>query len=87
MARLLHAHGIVMRSARDGARGPRRAATTAPTILLVSDVIRQNGQQVSFLAEHVVDVPLVARHRRPRNGAAEVDATSSAPVPALAEPV
>ena len=26
--------------------------------LLVSDVIRQNEQQVWFLAEHVVDVPL-----------------------------
>ena len=41
---------------------PRRAAESGDDgthDLLVSDVIRQNEQQVWFLAEHVVDVPLV----------------------------
>ena len=28
--------------------------------LIVSDIIRSNEQQVWFVAEHVVDVPLVA---------------------------
>ena len=27
--------------------------------MLVSDIIRQNEQQAWFLAEHVIDVPLV----------------------------
>jgi starvation-inducible DNA-binding protein len=59
IARLLHAHEIVIKEARAMARRAGESGDDGTNDLLVSDVIRQNEQQVWFLAEHVVDVPLV----------------------------
>jgi starvation-inducible DNA-binding protein len=59
IARLLHAHEIVIKEARAMARRAAETGDDGTNDLLVSDVIRQNEQQVWFLAEHVVDVPLV----------------------------
>jgi len=59
IARLLHAHEIVIKEARTMARRAAEKGDDGTNDLLVSDVIRQNEQQVWFLAEHVVDVPLV----------------------------
>ena len=59
IARLLHAHEIVIKEARAMARRAAESGDDGTNDLLVSDVIRQNEQQVWFLAEHVVDVPLV----------------------------
>ena len=59
IARLLHAHEIVIKEARAMARRAAETGDDGTSDLLVSDVIRQNEQQVWFLAEHVVDVPLV----------------------------
>jgi len=59
IARLLHAHEIVIKEARAMARRAAEKGDDGTNDLLVSDVIRQNEQQVWFLAEHVVDVPLV----------------------------
>jgi starvation-inducible DNA-binding protein len=59
ISRLLHAHEIVLKEARAMARRATEAGDDGTNDLLVSDVIRRNELQVWFVAEHVVDTPLV----------------------------
>src|SRR3954463_8814673 len=59
ISRLLHAHEIVLKEARTMARRAAEAGDDGTNDLLVSNVIRSNELQVWFVAEHVVDVPLV----------------------------
>ncbi|HEY7288714.1 MAG TPA: DNA starvation/stationary phase protection protein [Vicinamibacterales bacterium] len=59
ISRLLHAHEIVLKEARAMARRAADAGDDGTNDLLVSDVVRRNELQVWFLAEHVVDQPLV----------------------------
>ena len=59
VSRLLHAHEIVLREARTMARRAAEAGDDGTNDLLVSDVFRSNELQVWFVAEHVVDMPLV----------------------------
>ena len=59
ISRLLHAHEIVIKEARAMARRAAEAGDDGTNDLLVSDVIRRNELQVWFVAEHVVDTPLV----------------------------
>src|SRR3989475_2683087 len=59
ISRLLHAHEIVIEEARAMARRAAEAGDDGTNDLLVSEVIRRNEQQAWFLAEHVIDVPLV----------------------------
>jgi starvation-inducible DNA-binding protein len=59
ISRLLHAHEIVLKEARTMARRATEAGDDGTNDLLVSDVIRSNELQVWFIAEHVIDVPLV----------------------------
>lgn len=59
ISRLLHAHEIIVKEARTMARLAAASGDDGTNDLLVSSVIRQNEAQVWFLAEHVVDVPLV----------------------------
>src|SRR5437667_428775 len=59
VSRLLHAHEIVLEEARAMARRAADAGDDGTNDLLVSDVIRRNELQVWFVAEHVVDAPLV----------------------------
>jgi starvation-inducible DNA-binding protein len=59
IARLLHAHEIVIKEARAMARTAAAAGDDGTNDLLVSEVIRTNELQAWFLAEHVIDVPLV----------------------------
>ena len=59
ISRLLHAHEIVLLEARSMARQATTAGDDGTNDLLVSNVIRTNELQAWFLAEHVVDVPLV----------------------------
>jgi len=59
ISRLLHAHEIVLKEARTMARLAAEGGDDGTNDLLVSDVIRRNELQVWFLAEHVVDSPLV----------------------------
>ncbi|HVZ23329.1 MAG TPA: DNA starvation/stationary phase protection protein [Vicinamibacterales bacterium] len=59
ISRLLHAHEIVLEEARAMARQAARDGDDGTNDLLISDVIRTNELQVWFVAEHVVDVPLV----------------------------
>jgi len=59
ISRLLHAHEIVIKEARAMARRAGESGDDGTNDLLVSEVIRRNEQQAWFLAEHVVDVPIV----------------------------
>jgi starvation-inducible DNA-binding protein len=59
ISRLLHAHEIVLKEARTMARQATDDGDDGTNDLLVSNVIRTNEAQVWFVAEHVVDEPLV----------------------------
>src|SRR5467141_4563147 len=59
VSRLLHAHEIVLKEARAMARRAAEGGDDGTNDLIVSDVIRHNELQVWFVAEHVVDMPLV----------------------------
>jgi len=59
ISRLLHAHEIVLKEARAMAGRAAEGGDDGTNDLLVSDVIRRNELQVWFVAEHVVDAPLV----------------------------
>jgi starvation-inducible DNA-binding protein len=59
ISRLLHAHEIVLKEARTMARQAAQEGDDGTNDLLVSNVIRTNEMQVWFVAEHVVDGPLV----------------------------
>lgn len=59
ISRLLEAHEIILKEARTMAKQAGDSGDDGTNDLLVSDVIRTNELQVWFLAEHLVDVPLV----------------------------
>jgi starvation-inducible DNA-binding protein len=59
ISRLLHAHEIVLKEARAMARQAADSGDDGTNDLMVSNVIRTNEMQVWFVAEHVVDGPLV----------------------------
>jgi starvation-inducible DNA-binding protein len=59
ISRLLHAHEIILKEARTMARQAANDGDDGTNDMIVSDVIRRNELQVWFVAEHVVDVPLV----------------------------
>ena len=59
ISRLLHAHEIVLEEARAMARNAADSGDDGTNDLLVSEVVRRNELQVWFLAEHVVDVPVM----------------------------
>ena len=59
ISRLLEAHEIILKEARAMARRATEKGDDGTNDLLVSDVIRTNEMQVWFVAEHVVDAPLV----------------------------
>jgi starvation-inducible DNA-binding protein len=59
LSRLLHAHEIVLEEARAMARKAAEEGDDGTNDLLVSNIIRTNEMQVWFVAEHLVDGPLV----------------------------
>jgi starvation-inducible DNA-binding protein len=59
ISRLLHAHEIVIREARTMAKIAADKGDDGTNDLLISDVLRTNELQSWFIAEHVVDVPVV----------------------------
>jgi len=60
ISRLLHAHEIILKEARTMAKQASERGDDGTNDLIVSDIVRSNEQQVWFVAEHVVDVPVVA---------------------------
>src|SRR6516164_5844774 len=59
ISRLLHAHEIVLKEARAMAKRAAEAGDDGTNDLIVSEVIRTNELQVWFVAEHVVNAPIV----------------------------
>lgn len=59
IARLLAAHETVLRAARAAAAKCSAEGDEGSNDLLVSSVVRTNEMQVWFVAEHLVDTPLV----------------------------
>jgi starvation-inducible DNA-binding protein len=59
LSRLLEAHELIIREVREAARQAAAAGDDGTNDLLVSDVLRTHEMQVWFLAEHLVDIPLV----------------------------
>ena len=59
ISRLLHAHELIIREARSMARIADEKGDDGTNDLLVSDVVRTNELQSWFIAEHVVDAPVV----------------------------
>lgn len=59
ISRLLEAHELVIKQVRDAAEAASEAGDDGTNDLLVSDVLRTNELQVWFLAEHLVDAPVV----------------------------
>jgi starvation-inducible DNA-binding protein len=59
LSRLLEAHELILIEAHTMAKQATEAGDDGTNDLLVSDVIRTNELQVWFLAEHLVDVPVV----------------------------
>lgn len=67
ISRLLHAHEIVLKEARTMARLAAENGDDGTNDLIVSNVIRSNELEVWFVAEHLVDTPLVRANGRSGN--------------------
>jgi starvation-inducible DNA-binding protein len=59
ISRLLEAHEIIIREVREAIDKTEQNSDWGSNDLLMSDVLRTNELQVWFVAEHVVDTPLV----------------------------
>ena len=59
ISRLLAAHELILKEARKAADDATDAGDDGTNDLLISDVVRTNELQTWFVAEHVVDTPLV----------------------------
>jgi starvation-inducible DNA-binding protein len=59
ISRLLHAHEVILEEARTMARNAAARGDDGTNDLIVSDVVRTNELQAWFVAEHVVDTPVV----------------------------
>jgi starvation-inducible DNA-binding protein len=59
ISRLLHAHETILKKAHALAEKAADNGDDGTNDLLISDVIRRHEMQVWFLAEHVVDAPVV----------------------------
>src|ERR1700740_2773224 len=70
ISRLVHAHEIVLKGARAMARRAAEAGDDGTNDLIVSDVIRRNELQVWFIAEHVVNAPIMEGSGRSGGGQA-----------------
>ena len=64
ISRLLEAHELILKEARTMARQADEGGDDGTNDLLISNVIRTNELQVWFLAEHLVDVPVVRADQR-----------------------
>jgi starvation-inducible DNA-binding protein len=58
LARLLEAHELILRYARDAAEAAADAGDSGTDDLLVSEVVRTNELQVWFIAEHLAETNL-----------------------------
>ncbi len=59
ISRLLEAHELILKEARDYAAAATKAGDDGTNDLMVSNVIRTNEAQAWFISEHLVNLPLV----------------------------
>lgn len=59
ISRLLEAHELILKQAHEAAEKADKAGDDGTNDLLISNVIRTNELEVWFLAEHLVDLPIV----------------------------
>lgn len=59
ISRLLEAHALILKDARDLARKAADLGDDGTNDILVSNIIRTNEFQVWFISEHLVEMPLV----------------------------
>lgn len=59
LSRLLEAHEIVLEKTRDAIARTASSSDDGTNDLLISHVLNRNESQVWFIAEHLVDVPVV----------------------------
>lgn len=59
LSRLLEAHELIIAEAREAAAKAQEMGDDGTNDLLISDVLRSNELQSWFIAEHLVDTPLV----------------------------
>ncbi|MFT4111743.1 Dps family protein [Silvibacterium sp.] len=59
ISRLLEAHALILKDARELAKKASDLGDDGSNDLLISDVVRTNEMQVWFLSEHLVEMPLV----------------------------
>ena len=59
ISRLLEAHEIILKDARQGAKEADEAEDDGTNDLLVSNIIRTNERHVWFISEHLVNTPMV----------------------------
>ncbi len=59
ISRLLEAHQLILKDAREQAKKASDLGDDGTNDLLISDVVRTNEMQVWFISEHLVDMPLV----------------------------
>ncbi|HEY3210344.1 MAG TPA: DNA starvation/stationary phase protection protein [Actinomycetota bacterium] len=59
LSRLLEAHQIIIEKVRDAIKKTAQNGDDGTNDLLMSDVLRTNELQVWFVAEHLVDIPVV----------------------------
>ena len=59
VSRLLNAHEVILKESRAMARVAAEHGDDGTSDLLVSEIVRRNEQQVWFLSEHLIDMPLV----------------------------
>lgn len=59
ISRLLEAHELIIKDAREVAKKASDLGDDGSNDLLISDVVRTNELQVWFISEHLVDMPLV----------------------------
>jgi starvation-inducible DNA-binding protein len=59
LSRLLEAHQVIIEKTREAIRRTAAIGDEGTNDILVSEVLRTNEMQVWFIAEHLVDIPLV----------------------------
>lgn len=69
LSRILEAHELILEETRSMARQASDAGDDGTNDLLVSQVLRTNELQTWFVAEHLVDTPVVKADQEPVAGA------------------
>jgi starvation-inducible DNA-binding protein len=67
LSRLLEAHEIILKEAREGAKQAADAGDDGTNDLLISEVVRTNELQSWFISEHLVSLPMVQADKKELN--------------------